>query len=414
MIKRARAKLDGLLTEYSPRFGLDLNYFVKGGFWLGLDQGFNLFKYFILSILFANFLTKEVYGQYSFVMGIVAIASIFTLPNLIPAVVQSISKGKDGIYLKAVHKSMLFSLLGSLFMLGASIFCQFTGREYGSLIFLFLVFLFPFYYSSSYFTSVLIGKEKFKKMAVLNVIFSVVSLVLIGLVVYVKQELFWIILATVVVKILVHGYYSFVFVRDELRNDKFDEKSLEFGMKTNLSQVLLTFSGYLETLLIPFFLGFESLAIYAIITLIPNQVKISFNSLSPLFLPKLSKKESSRKELMGHTLKIILIAVVCIIGYVLVSPFVFKWFYFPYYNYVWLSMLFSLSLIILPYNFLVANIQAKLDVKKINRLNFFNAVFLSVCVLIGLQFGLFGLVISRIVYRSLILISTIKFNYSIN
>jgi len=400
MIKRARAKFDSLLTEYSPRFGLDLNYFVKGGFWLGLDQGFNLFKYFILSILFANFLSKEVYGQYSFVMSVIAIGAIFTLPNLIPAVVQSISRGKDGIYFKAIKKSMLFSLFGSLFMFGASIFCIFTGRDYGSLIFLFLVFLFPFYYSSSYFTSVLIGKEKFKKLAILNVIFSFISLILIGFVVWFKKDLFWIILITVLIKILIHGHYTFFFVKKELNNDFFDNQSLEFGQKTNFSHILMTIASYLENLLIPFFLGFESLAIYAIITLIPNQVKTSFNSLGPLFLPKLSKKESSRKELMGHTLKIILIAIVCIIGYVLVSPFVFKWFYFPYYDYVWLSMLFSLSLIILPYNFLVANIQAKLDVKKINRLNFFNAVFLSVCVLIGLQFGLFGLVISRIVYRT--------------
>jgi len=414
MIKRAKQKFDNLLAEYSPKVGLDLDYFVKGGFWLGLDQGFNLFKYFILSILFANFLSKEVYGQYSFVMSIIAIASVFTLPNLIPAVVQSISKGKDGIYFVAIKKSMLFSLFGSLFMFGASIFCIFTGRDYGSLIFLFLVFLFPFYYSSSYFTSVLIGKEKFKKMAVLNVIFSIVSLVLIGLVVYVKQELFWIILATVVVKILIHGSYTFFYMQKEIKNEEFDEKSLEFGKKTNISQSLLTISSYFENLLIPLFLGFESLAIYTLITLIPNQIKISFNSLSPLFLPRLSKKVSSKKDLLSHILKIILIALVGIILYSLIAPFIFKWFYFPYYEYVWLSMLFSLSLIILPYNFLVANIQAKLDVQKINKLNVFNAVFLSVCILIGLQFGLVGLVISRIVYRSLILISTIKFSYSMN
>ena len=84
MLKKIKAKVYEKAIHYSPKAGLDLPYFISGGFWLSLGQFFNMFKGFILSILLANLLSKEVYGQYSFLMSVLSVAVVCNTPELFP------------------------------------------------------------------------------------------------------------------------------------------------------------------------------------------------------------------------------------------------------------------------------------------------------------------------------------------
>jgi len=404
MIKKIKDRLYGLAVDYSPKFGLDLPYFIQGGFWLVLAQAFAMFKNFILSILFANWITKDIYGQYVFIMGVLSISIIFSLPNLKPSITQAVSNGFDGTYTVALKRSIKFSFLGSIFMFCSFIYCHIAGRIYGEKIFLVMILLFPLYHSSSFFSALYSGKEKFSELSVLNVIFSLVSLLIISLVIFFKKDLFSIVLSTVLVKIIIQGYYTFFYAMKDISNAQFSRENIDFGMKTNLSEALNIFATYFDSILVPIFINFESLAIYTIITVLPNQIKVAFNTFTPLFLPKLSKNKITKKQLLSHVIKILIIAVIGILIYILLAPFIFDIFYKPYSEYVWMSLLYSVSLLILPQRFLVAVLQSRLNVKKINTLNYFLSSLLIVSALIGVQFGLLGLVISRIVFRLLIII----------
>ena len=87
-MRRIRDKVYRLSVQYSPKLGLDLPYFIKGGFWLGIGQTFNILKYFLLSTLFANILSKEVFGQYTFAITILGAASVFSLLGIPNALVH--------------------------------------------------------------------------------------------------------------------------------------------------------------------------------------------------------------------------------------------------------------------------------------------------------------------------------------
>ena len=77
----------------------------------------SLLCFIIICIVFANFLSKEVFGEYTFVMAVLSIAGIFALPGMRVAVIQAVARGYEGTYFRALREIFKWSWLGSLFLL---------------------------------------------------------------------------------------------------------------------------------------------------------------------------------------------------------------------------------------------------------------------------------------------------------
>lgn len=403
-------KIYNLAKKYSSKAGLDLPYFIKGGFWLSIGQFFGTLKGFTLSIVFANLLSKEVFGEYSFVMTVLCIAGIFALPGMGVAVVQAVAKGYEGTYFRALKEVFKWSWLGSLLLLGFSIYEYFFGRFDVMLIFLILSSIFPFYTISGFYSNLLNGKKRFDILTKLSSFFNIISTILIVVVVFFTKSVFWISVITVLVQILINGYFSLFYVKKFVKNNEIDEHSIEFGKNISYSQAFSNIANNFDSLIIAYFLGFSSLAIFKIVTLLPDQIKILLNTFTPMLLPKIASQDLSKKELMKHFKKFFLVVVFLILIYWVVAPFIFKWFYIQYYDYVWLSMLYHISFIvmlyILPFNYLIKEKKGDL----INKIYNFSAILLMVLSLIGIYFyGLLGAIMARIIYRLFVMIITFLF-----
>jgi len=69
MIERAKI-LTYKILRYSERYTqTDMVYFASGGFWLLLGQFISTISAFLLLIAFANFLPKEVFGTYQYILA---------------------------------------------------------------------------------------------------------------------------------------------------------------------------------------------------------------------------------------------------------------------------------------------------------------------------------------------------------
>ncbi|UXM85386.1 lipopolysaccharide biosynthesis protein [Methanococcus aeolicus] len=405
-------RLYNLAKKYSSKVGLDLPYFIKGGFWLSIGQFFGTLKGFILSIVFANLLSKEVFGEYSFVMTILSIAGIFALPGMGVAVVQAVAKGYEGTYFRALKEVFKWSWLGSLLLLGFSIYEYFYGRFDVMLIFLILSSIFPFYAISGFYPNLLNGKKRFDILAKLSSFFNIISTILIVATVYFTESVFWIVVITVLVQILINGYFSLFYAKKFVKNNEIDERSIEFGKSISYSQAFSNIANSFDSLIIAYFLGFSDLAIFKIVTLLPNQIKMLANAFSPMLLPKIASKDMGKKDLMKHFKKFFLIVIFLILIYWIGAPFIFKWFYPQYYDYVWLSMIFHLSFIsflsIIPYNYLIK--EKKGDY--LNKMYFITNFLLIIFTLVFIYYyGLFGAIISRILYRFANLLVSFFFFY---
>jgi len=86
------------VNEYTNKYQIDLPYLIKNEFWVYLRLGTSLITGLAVSIVFARLAPREVYGQYNFVLAILAIASILSIPGLKSAVLRSTARGNEGNY----------------------------------------------------------------------------------------------------------------------------------------------------------------------------------------------------------------------------------------------------------------------------------------------------------------------------
>ena len=96
--------INHLIKTASSIFGLDLPYFIKGGFWLVLANLIALVGGIFLSSVFSRVWPKDVYGQFSFLTSAVGLLGITTLTGLNEAVFQGSIENRDGIYNEALRK----------------------------------------------------------------------------------------------------------------------------------------------------------------------------------------------------------------------------------------------------------------------------------------------------------------------
>ena len=392
------------MQYFSQRLRLDLNYFLSNGFWLGIGELVNILKGFIISILFANFLSKEIFGQYQFVIQIISILTVFALPAMINSTVNAISKKYYGTYYKGFILSLKWSFLGSIGLILASVVTYYMGRSYASIIFLAISVIFPLYATAAFYRCVLFGLKKFKTYIILNSIFNIISTIaIVSLFIFSLDSVFWLVFTTIASVAFIQGYFSLVFVRKYITNKKVDKKSLELGQKLSYSLFLSRAALNIDGLILALLLGFEELAIFAIVTFIPNQLKSIINIFNPLILPKLaSQKKDLNRMIFIHLKKIIIIILVVIIGYAITAPLIFKYFYSQYYDYVWLSVFFNLSFIVTSTTILEMFLIKNYKTKYLSILNIVVSAYLLIGSFFWIYFfGLYGAIINRVLARFL-------------
>ena len=392
-------KIYNFAKDYSSKVGLDLPYFIKGGFWLSVGQFFGTLKGFILSIVFANLLSKEVFGEYSFAMTVLGIAGVFALPGMGVAVVQAVAKGYEGTYIKALKEVFKWSWLGSLLLLGFSIYEYFYGIYNLMLIFLILSSIFPFYAISGFYPNLLNGKKRFDILAKLSSFFNVISTISIVVVVFFTKSVFWIVIITVLVQILINGYFSTFHVKKFAKNNEIDESNIQYGKHISYVKAYGYFSGRFDELVLTYFLGFSELAALKIITLIPDQFRIFIKLLNPMILPKMVSCNTSKNDLKHYFLKFFGVLLFLTVIYIIMAPFIFKYIYPAYYEYVWLSILYHLSFIAYL-NILPSNYFLKEKSQYLIKLDYIiNTVIILSSLTLIYYYGLYGAIYARIFVR---------------
>src|SRR4030042_1579708 len=91
-------------------------------FWSNLNQGITTAFALAISIVFTRLGSKELYGQYLFILGIFGLFSIISIPGVQICILRTASQGYDGVYRKATRFSFLWGLLGIPLLVIAGIF----------------------------------------------------------------------------------------------------------------------------------------------------------------------------------------------------------------------------------------------------------------------------------------------------
>jgi O-antigen/teichoic acid export membrane protein len=412
-----RNAYEALVQFTEKKFRVDARYFLSGGFWLSLGQGFTIFFGLISTVLFAHFLTETEYGIYKYLLGLAALLSTFSLTGLGQSILQTAAKGFHGFYKETLRINLLYSLCISLVAAVGAIYYYLNENITLALGCLAIAVLQPLINTFQFLPAYLIGTRKFQTSTKVNVlrmffvtITSVTTLfftnnVLLLFVAYLGSNL--------VINILSQYFYT---ASDSTTPESIFAKYISYAKNTSVRNIISNVAQKSDSVIIFTQLGATELAIYAIATVIPEQIKGSVKNLTSLLIPKYSQHDDItkvKKSVPKRSLQLLLILLLITIIYIFAAPYLFDLLFPKYENAVFYSQLLALTIpafvLLVPYSVLLS----QLEEEKLYKITLYSSIF-QILISLGfiLTLGLIGAIIAKIVHRIIFLIVIYSHLYS--
>jgi O-antigen/teichoic acid export membrane protein len=399
-MNKIKQHLLNLVAKISSIMKTDVLYLVKGGFWLSLGQGASSLAGLISAYFFANFLSREVYGIYTYCISIIGILCITALQGLSITLIQTTANGKDGFFLPAAKERAKWALIGGFISLGIAVY-YFTKHDQAlGAAFLIISLFIPIFDPLNSYGAFLTGKKDYKTVAFFN------AATRFGPMLFIVPSLFLFpnnLVAILLVYLLAHT--SFRALLFWITWKKYhpitlnDQKAMSFGKHLSFVGALGTLAGEIDKVLTFQFLGPAQLSIYSFAILPISQLKKPTSIISTLTLPKMSQrnfeelKKSVPKKMLVYFLFLLPMAVL----YVLIAPWAYKIFFPQYMESVIYSQVFVISLLLRPVLLIDQALVSQLAKKAVYITKLaFPALKITLLILLLPRFHLWGVIAASI------------------
>ncbi len=397
-ISRTKKALD----YFGKKLELDIFYFFRGGFWLSAAYLLNAFTAFFVVFAFTRLTSKEFYGQYQFLLAIIATSIIFSLPGMKTAIVQSVSRGKNRALIQCTKVRFRWSFLGSLALfLIAGYFKYFRTTNFWY-VFVIAAVLFPFLYSFDGTAFYFLGTKQFKKAAILSILPSLLGGLAVLMVLFLTNSIVYIVSTHLLVLAIFHTVVYGKVRKTKLEGE--DPDVFHYGFHLSLVQAVQVVGYQIDKLIVPYFLGFEHLATYAVASVLPEGLKGLMKLSSSLLLPKFSILEDREayKQFESKLRLVVLIAISTTMAGIALTPIVIPMFFTPVYKTAvpYAQLLFASLVLSLPGAVFQALLQARKRVRAMYRFN----ILFSVCSILFMfalipHYGLWGACLAKLLTR---------------
>jgi O-antigen/teichoic acid export membrane protein len=269
---------------------------MKSGLWMGIRQFFILIIGMIFVVTFARIASRELYGQYQLVLSIIATFSVVSISGLNTSILQSIARGFEGDYRKAVLISFKWSLLlGTPIFILIGIYHIYQNQLGLGYSFLIVSLFFPFLYSTNTWESFVQGKERFDLLAKYSIIRTILNTSLLILILIIFKENLILLVLAYVSSISISNYFFYKKTNKFSENQKKDPNSIKYGWFLTKINGLNLFFSKIDYLLVGYFLGIESLAVYSIGMTFGVKIKDLFKVIFSVLSPQIARKGFDKK-----------------------------------------------------------------------------------------------------------------------
>jgi O-antigen/teichoic acid export membrane protein len=397
----------------------DMVYLARGGFWLTFSQIIVSFASFLLAIAFANYVSKETYGQYKYILSLAGILGTFTLTGLGSAVMRSVSQGFEGTLAYAFWQNIKWSAGFFVGSFAISTYYFIHGNTTLGVSMLVIGSLSPFFASTNLYGAFLTAKKDFRRNAIyFDIIGNIFPYTCLLITMMVTDKPVWLVATYFASNTLIGVFLYLRVVRIYKPNREVDLGLLGYSKHLSLINVLGNIAGNIDQVLIFHYIGAVELAIYNFATAIPNQTKGPLRGISSLMFPKfVERSDKEIKASMTHKFVLLFVfGLVLAITYIIAAPYIFHIFFPKYSASIIYSQIFALSLISIVSAPADTYLKAKKKIKEQYIGNITTSIIQIILICGGIAFwGLIGLVIARVAIR---LISTVLnislYQYSIN
>lgn len=397
--------LSPTLTAVGRRFGIDAHYFAKNSSLVLLSHVVSVLRGIITGYLVARLFEQETYGEYQFILSVVSMLALFTLPGLASSVTRAWARGDSFSLNRLTRRHVLICLAGSAVLLGAIPFLFYYGR--GELWPLFAVsaVLFPLPpVAMVRYGGFTVGKARFDIALRATLIWSVLMIAATALILLYAQSALLMLMASMGIPSLVYLYIS----RRQQRPPEGPDNTpgiLRYAWQLTFATLPVDAVWYVDKLMISHFLGLNQLATFAVALLIPEQAKILIKQFIPVAYAKQAAGGDTR-ERRTKLIKVVLTGMAVfacgIAVYIALAPFAIP-LLFPNYDareVVLLTSIAAATLIIQPGALFAQYLEAHGMIRAI-RFSNWNAAASFAVALVALipAYGLVGALLARGIFR---------------
>lgn len=411
MLTSIKQKLHYILRWSEKYTKTDMVYLASGSLWLSLNKILGVIIAVALSIIYARYLTKDIYGNYRYILSFLGIFGFFSLSGVGTAIVRSVARGFDKTY-KVGAKIIFFSTFGiTLVGIISSLYFFFIQKNpaiaWGVLVGSILI---PLVEGTGNFRGYLDGKKAFREKTIINLKAKVFSfLVIISAIALIYKMYLSPLSGTIVLVVayllsnaIPNIYYQLKTLKKISPQALVEPQSIRYGLHLTLAKIPQTIAYYLDSILIFYFLGPVNLAVYSFAIAPVEQIKSFINSFSLVAFPKfaVTKVEAIKKTLPSKLSKFLVGITLIIITYIIFAPLFFKTLFPRYLDSILFSQIAIFSLLALPLGFLNYAMEAT---KRQKAVYLTNTLFpwIQIILIIALipSYGILGAVVGKVIGR---------------
>ncbi len=404
------------LTALEKFFKTDVRGFAKQGAWSSLGKIGTAAIAFLLSILYARYLSKELYGSYRYVASVLGMLALFSLSDLGSIITRAVARGFDGTAARGI-KIIFFSSCGIGVASGiASVWFFWQGDTALGGAFLISALISPAVEGLGGWRPYLDGKKDFRTKALRNVGIQIFYAALvasaIAIITLEKLSLAPALGLFLAATLLGNAIPNLLFSRQILSSiarvrTTQEPGAIRYGLHLSLIKIPATIANYIDSVLLYTYLGPAQLALYSFALAPTEQMKNLLGNIADIALPHLSERTVThegtaqmRATLPKKLAKAILPTLALMLTYIALAPFFFSTFFPRYVAAIPFSQILALSLVFFPLGIFGTAIKAEGHIKSVYIYELCPPLIqiLAFVILIPL-YGLWGAVIGKLLGR---------------
>ncbi|MSR76405.1 MAG: hypothetical protein EXS68_02335 [Candidatus Ryanbacteria bacterium] len=407
--------VDYIIRKAERFFRFDIRYILANSFWIGSGKVLATLAAFFLSVLYARYLPKAVYGDYRYILSVLSIAGIFAVPGIGTAMARAIARGFEGTFRHGGRFIFLASFGISIVGIGCALFFFYNGNIYLGWGFALCALFFPFVEGMGNWRNYYDGKRLFKEKTVLNTIdqlaYTICMAGAIGAIIFLKLDAGTSLLILLLAYTLGEGLPNIVFFLQTLKkipkNAPGEPGALRYGLHLSIANIPATIANYLDVVLLYAFMSPAAVAIYSFALALPEQLKSYLGIVTDISFPKLAVQSQNaeslrdlKKTLVTKAIKASYVTCAIVLAYIIAAPLIYSTFFPRYTEAIYLSQIFALSLVLFPFGVFNTALKAEGDMQKIYGYNVIAPV-IQIAALVTLipPYGLWGAVSARMIGR---------------
>lgn len=383
----------------------DMVYLASGGFWSIVGEISTAVSTLVIALVVSHYFPKTAYGEYKYVLSIVALIGILSLNGISGAVFQSVTHGFDGAVREGFRKNMRWSVFTVLIAGTVGSYYIYFGNYILGLGILIGGCFSPLYSSANLASYFLAAKKDFRRQSIYyGVVATAIPATIIAIAAYLTDSAIWLVGAYFISNALL-TYWAYRKVLALYRPDpaKTDPAMIMYGKHLSLMGMLVTIANNIDQVLLFQFVGPAQVAIYNFAIAIPEQIKGPLKTLDSMVQARFATRTDKqiRSSIRSKILSLGAMTALAIIGYCIAAPSIYGLLFPNYTEAVLYSQLYALSLLGLAFTPASSYLSVKKRIREQYFFNIITSVLQIVAMLVGVMLaGLIGVIIARVISRN--------------